>query len=79
MADKLLAIRGGQPVGKNWAARFVERMDKLKTAYNRAKDRQRILQEDPKVISGWFTLVNKKKAQYGIHNKDVYNFNKTSF
>ena len=79
MADKLLAIRGGQPVGKNWPARFVERTDELKTAYNRAKDRQRILQEDPEVISGWFTLVDKKKAQYGIHDEDVHNFDETGF
>ena len=43
MADKLLAIRGGELVGKNWPARFVERIDELKIAYNRAKDRQRIL------------------------------------
>ena len=51
MADKLLGVRGGQPVGKHWAERFVTRSDELKMAFNRAKDRQRILQEDPKIIS----------------------------
>jgi hypothetical protein len=39
MADKLLGIRGGEPVGKNWAERFITRSDKLKIALNRAKDR----------------------------------------
>ena len=39
MADKLLGIRGGEPVGKNWAERFVTRSDKLKMAFNRVKDR----------------------------------------
>ena len=50
MADKLLGVRGGQPVGKHWAERFVTRSDELKMAFNRAKDRQMILQEDPTVI-----------------------------
>jgi hypothetical protein len=43
MADKLLAARGEELVGKNWPERFVTRTDKLKIAFNRAKDRQRIL------------------------------------
>jgi hypothetical protein len=43
MADKLLGVRGGQPVGKCWAERFVTRSAELKMAFNRAKDRQRIL------------------------------------
>jgi hypothetical protein len=34
MADKLLGARGGKPVGKNWAARFVTRSDALKMAFN---------------------------------------------
>ena len=51
MADKLLAARGKELVGKRWPGRFVTRSDELKIAFNRAKDRQRILQEDPEVIS----------------------------
>jgi hypothetical protein len=43
MADKVLGVRGGQPVGKHWAERFVTRSDQLKMAFNRAIDRQRIL------------------------------------
>ena len=57
IADKLLAVRGGESVGKNWPERFVTRTDELKMAFNRAKDRQRILQEDPVVIGEWFVLV----------------------
>jgi hypothetical protein len=51
MADKLLGASGGEPVGKCWAERFVTRSDELKMAFNQAKDRQRILQEDPEIIS----------------------------
>jgi hypothetical protein len=58
MADKLLSARGGEPVGKNWAERFVTRLEELKTAFNRAKDRKRILQEDPEIINASFTLVS---------------------
>jgi hypothetical protein len=39
MADKVLGVRGGELVGKHWAERFVTRSDKLKMAFNRAKDR----------------------------------------
>jgi hypothetical protein len=39
MADKLPGVRGGEPVGKHWAERFVPRSEKLKMAFNRAKDR----------------------------------------
>lgn len=79
MADKLLAIRGGKPVGKCWPERFVTRSDELKMAFNRAKDRQRILQEDPEIIGAWFTLVEETKAKYGVHDDDIHNFDETGF
>ena len=50
MANKLLAERGGELVGKKWVDRFVTRTDELKIAFNRAKDIQRIRQEDPEII-----------------------------
>ena len=34
IADRLLAVRGGTPVGKNWAERFVKRTEELKMAFN---------------------------------------------
>jgi hypothetical protein len=79
MADKLLGARGGEPVGKHWAERFVTRSDELKMAFSRAKDRQRILQEDPEIIGAWFKLVEDTKAKYGVHNDDVHNFDETGF
>lgn len=79
MADKLLGVRGGEPVGKHWAERFVTRSDNLKMAFNRAKDRQRILQENPDIIGTWFKLVKDTKAKYGVHEDDVHNFDETGF
>ena len=51
IVNKLLGTRGGEPVGKNWVERFITRSNKLKIAFNRAKNRQRIQQENLKVIS----------------------------
>jgi hypothetical protein len=48
-------------------------------AFNRAKDRQRILQEDPEVISAWFKLVRETKAKYGVLDDDIHNFDETGF
>ncbi|KAH5617394.1 hypothetical protein HBI81_261120 [Parastagonospora nodorum] len=79
MADKLLGVRGSKPVGKHWAERFVTRSSELKMAFNRAKDRQRILQEDPEIIGAWFKLVEETIAKYGIHQDDVHNFDETGF
>jgi hypothetical protein len=66
MADKLLAAWGEKPVGKNWPERFVTCTDELKRAFNRAKGRQRILQEGPEVIGTWFKLVEETKVKYGM-------------
>jgi hypothetical protein len=48
-------------------------------AFNQAKDRQRILQEDPETIGAWFKLVEDTRAKYCIHNHNVHNFDKTGF
>jgi hypothetical protein len=79
IADKLLAVRGGTPVGQNWAERLVKRTEELKMAFNRAKDRQRILQEDPAVINSWFELVRDTITKYGVHIDDIHNFDETGF
>jgi hypothetical protein len=72
MADKLLATRGGTPVDK-----LVSRTEELKMAFNRAKDRQRILQEDSEVIK--FTLVQETIAKYRVADNDIHDFDETGF
>ena len=79
MANKLLAVCGGEPVGKRWSERLVTRSKELKMAFNQTKDYQRKLQEDPYVIKAWFKLVENAKAKYGIHDDDVHNFDETGF
>ncbi|KAF7573624.1 hypothetical protein PtrM4_085290 [Pyrenophora tritici-repentis] len=79
MVNKLMSARGRKPVGKKWTTRFVTRSDKIKISFNRPKDRQRVLQEDPEVISACFKLVEETIAKYGILDKDIHNFNETGF
>jgi hypothetical protein len=57
----------------------VTRSDELKMAFNQAKDRQRILQEDPETIGAWFKLVEDTKAKYGVHNNDVTTSTRQAF
>jgi hypothetical protein len=51
----------------------------MKMAFNRAKDRQRILQEDLEIISAWFKLVEDTRAKYGVHDHDVHKFDESGF
>jgi hypothetical protein len=51
MADQLRAARGEGPVGKHWADRFNQRVDSSKLRRSRPNDRQRALNEDPRVIA----------------------------
>jgi hypothetical protein len=48
-------------------------------AFNQAKNRQRICQEDPEMIGTWIKLIEGTKAKYGVYNDDVHNFDKTGF
>jgi RecB family endonuclease NucS len=79
MADSLLAERHRDPVGENWAKTFVKRQPELKVKFNRKYEYKRALCEDPKVIEGWFRLVQNMKAKYGILDEDTYNFDETGF
>jgi hypothetical protein len=79
MANKLLAERYRDPVGKNWPDNFIKRTPELKTRWTRAYDRQRALNEDSQVIGDWFRLVRSVKEKYGILDQDTYNFDETGF
>jgi hypothetical protein len=46
-------------------------------AFNRAKNRQRILQEGPEVIK--FTLVQETIAKYRVADNDIHDFDETGF
>ena len=79
MANHLRRERDAPPVGKRWAHNFVQRQPEIDTRRSRRYDYQRAKCEDPKVIGGWFALVQNVKAKYGIVEDDIYNFDETGF
>ena len=82
MANLLLAARGSIPsisVGQNWVTNFVKRHPMLSSRFSRRYNYERAKCEDPKIISEWFSLVQKTILQYGIDPDDIYNFDETGF
>jgi hypothetical protein len=80
MATLLLRQRrGAATVGKNWASRFINSDERIKSKYNRKYDYQRAKCEDPALIRAWFQRIQAIIAEYGILNEDIYNFNETGF
>jgi hypothetical protein len=79
MANYLLRSRRGQPVGKHWVHRFIERQPEIKTRMSRAYDFQRALCEDPDVLNAWFRMVGEMRTKYSIQDGDFYNFDETGF
>ena len=79
MANDLLAERGQRPVGDLWVDKFNKRTTEIKLRRSRPYDRQRALNEDPRIISPWFSLIQSVKKKYGIQDEDTYNFDETGF
>jgi len=79
MANRLLTERNAGRVGTRWASNFIKRQPQLTTRFNRKYDYQRAKCEDPTIISGWFSLLQKTIAKYGIVDADIYNFDETGF
>ena len=75
----ICAERGEKPVGKHWVGNFNERTPEIKLRRSRPYDRQRALNEDARVISPWFSLIQSVKEKYGILDEDIYNFDETGF
>jgi hypothetical protein len=79
MANRLLADRGAQPVGKLWANNFINRQPELKMRFLQKHDYKRALYSDPTIIRNWFRLVENTIAKYGIRLDDIWNFDETGF
>lgn len=79
MANRLLELRDGGRVGKNWPSNFVRRQPELQTRFSRRIDYQRVQCEDPDVYRAWFRLVRNTINKWGIQEEDIYNFDETGF
>ena len=78
---RLLVAQYEKPtdVGQLWVRNFINRHNTIKSKYNRKYDYQRAKCEDPELIRAWFQRVRDTIAEYGIHNDNIYNFDKTGF
>jgi len=47
--------------------------------FNRKYDYQRVKNEDPEVIRGWFDLVRNTIAKYRVDDNNIYNFDEIGF
>ena len=79
MANRIRRERDASSVGTRWTQRFITRHEELKTRLSRRYDYSRAQCEDPKLISGWFKLVENTMAKYGIVFDDIWNFDETGF
>ena len=79
IANRILELRNGGHVGKNWTSNFVRRTSKLKARLDRKIDYQRVQCEDPDAYNAWFRLIRNTIDKYVIQEEDIWNFDKTRF
>ena len=74
-AQKLLALRvcNPEPLGVNWATRFLNRHPDYKSKFPRHLDQERYMNTNPEVFEQWFNLYQETLVRYGIASGDVYN------
>lgn len=77
MAIELLKAQGEDlttnPLGINWHRGFLNRHLDLKSRIVPPLNKDRVIAEDPEQIARYFELYRTKKAEYNIHDDDVYN------
>ncbi|KFY14322.1 hypothetical protein V491_06087, partial [Pseudogymnoascus sp. VKM F-3775] len=79
MADLLLSERDESPVGINWTTNFIKHRMEIKAKFSRKYNYKQAKCEDPKIIQGWFSLIQNTVAKYGILEEDIYNFDEADF
>ena len=67
------------PVGKTWVTSLINRREEICCRFARRYNYKRAKCEDPKLIQDWFTTLQDIQAEFGILDKDIFNFDKTGF
>ncbi len=57
----------------------MSRHPEVKTAYIPPLDKERVMVQDPEVLSGWFDLYLRIKIEYEVDERDIYNIDKKGF
>ena len=63
-------------VGKHWTERFLKRHPQLETTPSQALDNNWAKATHSETIHQWFNLLTKVIDEYGIEDKNIYNFDK---
>jgi len=80
MAEDLLRAKGdSKPLGINWTQKFLKRHKQLKTKYIPPLDKERALAQDPYILSDWFQLYQRIKAEFNVQDSDIYNMDEKGF
>jgi hypothetical protein len=66
-------------VSDHWPRRFLDRYPELYKIKQKLIELKRKLTHDPTVILNWFERFQTLRTQFGVLNKDIWNFDKTGF
>jgi hypothetical protein len=79
VANRILRKKGiTQPVGKHWAARFVERRPELKTIKLKFLDQSRKMMHKKEWLKEWFDLFQMLREE-GVEDCNIWNMDETGF
>ena len=80
MAQELLKAKNDkEELGVHWQQQFLSRFPELKTKYINGLDKNRFSAQDPFIISEWFNLFARIKAEFNIDPSDIYNIDEKGF
>lgn len=69
-----------EPVGKQWIFNFLSRFhNELQTHWSKPLDMQRAKSLNPEAVKGWYELVEKTIAEYGITPDCMYGMDESGF
>ncbi len=66
-------------LGINWVSKFLARHPSLQSKFSIPKDLDRIVAENPDVMTKWFDLFSAQVRQYGIEEEDIYNMDEKGY
>ena len=77
--DPLWMRKPGVEIGKTWVNKFLTRHTELKSAFTRAKDKERVAAECRENIQHWFNLYADLCKRFNIPEGDRYNMDEKGF
>ena len=80
MAQELYKVKGNtKALGINWIYKFFKRHTEIKTKHIPPLDKERVIAQDPAVLTYQFEFYQKVKQDYNIQDNNTYNIDKKGF